>query len=326
MKKILKVSALLLAVGLLLSSIGVFLARRDNVNSGSLLGIAESSFKLTESEISVSVPEPQDISGVEGASERNDISYELNEFNTLSLYGEALSVEFTAAQNEQMKIRLDSGSLTTAVTGGKLCIQAVGNSRDSTLTVGVPLSFKGGLDISGKQCRINMDSFESAMDMSLCFHESSFEAKNLSADSVTILTSSSSVKADEISSVEDVKITAVSSNYRIENVSAVSSSVEAENCTLAFGIADGAFSADLNSTSFETSFKHVGGNISLDMTACSATVFLPKDAEITLKNEETYALLTNKSKAAQNNDANKPGRYTIETNIKYGIVTLENLK
>ncbi len=326
MKKLLKVSALLLAVGLLLSAIGAFMARRDNVNSGSLLGIAESSFKLSESGISVPVPEPQNISGVEGVSELNDISYELNEFNTLSLYGEALSVEFTAAQNEQMKLKLDNGALNTAVTGGKLCIQAVGNSRESTLTVGVPQSFKGGLEISGKQCRIHMDSFESAMDMSFCLHESSFEAKNLTADSVTVITSSSSFKADDISSVEDIKMTAVSSNYRIENVSAVSSSVDAENCTLAFGISDGAFSAGLNSTSFETSFKHVGGNISLDMTACSASVFLPKDAEITLKNEETYALLTNKSKAAQNNNTNQPGRYTIETNIKYGIVTLENLK
>ena len=61
MKRLIKIAAVVLAIGLILTGVGIFLTRRDNVNPGSVYSIVEENLKLGESSFEYTEPKPRDI-------------------------------------------------------------------------------------------------------------------------------------------------------------------------------------------------------------------------------------------------------------------------
>ena len=326
MKKLLKISAVTLAVGVILSLVGVFIARRDDVNPGSIYAIVESNLKISESIVELEAPKAAELSSVTRNSLKN-ATYGLNEFNTLELYAENADVRFAGTDNETIRVSLDNGSLTTAIKEGTLYIQAVcEESSDGQLTVEIPEIYKGACVINAAASALDLGSIESAMDMIFSLDASSLEAGELKADNITVMLNASTIGADSMIASDSLKLFACASELKTQSLSSKYTALEADNSTVTLPSLSCGFSCECRMSTLELSFTEVTGNISLDTTAGSAVVKLPKDAPIELRHSEEYGILTNKTNHAQNDAANSSFHYTMETNIKFGIVTLEELR
>ena len=291
MKKLVRIAAILLIPGILLTLAGILIAKKDSVSSAAIYGMIENTLMHDESLVEYSTPMPTDISAVKDRSSAKEIRYELNEFNSIELYAENISVSFTDTVGDEMSFILDTGKMDTAILGGVLHIQA---------------------------------SYESAMDISVDLSDSSLSAERITADNIDISSGGSKIKIGILEAKDNVKILADSSDYKLTQLASQHSSLIADNCTLLLEKTSGAFSASSQMSSLDISFPRITGNISLDVVKGSANVKLPKDDIINLVNEETYALLTNKTRSAQNEPDDPSAHYTLETNIKFGFVTLEN--
>ena len=326
MKKLVKISAVVLAVGLILCAAGAFWVNKDEVNPGMIYGIVEENLKLSESIVELEQPQPIDFSGIERKVYKT-AGYGLDEFNTLEIYAENTDVKFTESTAETMRATLETGTLTTAIKNGTLYVQAIcDNGEDGELIMEVPDIYKGGCIVNSVNSRLNLGSLESAMDMSFCAFGSTLEADMLSADNITLLMSGSSVDVDTLQSKDAIKLEAAASELKAERLVAEYITMEGDNSTIALSGIAGGFSAKTQMAKLELSFAALTGNISLDTTAGNAVVRLPKGLPVTLRHNEDYGLFTDRTNHAQNDAANDAVRYTMETNIKYGIVTVENLR
>ena len=185
-------------------------------------------------------------------------------------------------------------------------------------------TFKGGCVVKAVSSRITMPDIESAMDMSFNLSGSSVTAETLTADSLDIAASSSSFTSDMLSASDGLSISAVSSELKVKGLSCVHSTVKVSNSTAVFKGIVGGFTADAQMSALDAAFDSVTGNITLDMSYGSSTVKVPKGAPLNFRHDESYALFRDKTNPAQNSASNEGTRYTMETNIKFGIVTVEN--
>ena len=326
MKKLVKISAVLLAVGLILCGTGIFIARRDDVNPAMLYGIVEENLKLSESLVVLEQPKQPDFTGIERKVYKVAGSG-LNEFNTLEIYAENADVSFVQSTEETMRAVLETGTLTTAVSGGRFIVCAICESGDhGELIVQLPEIYKGGCVVNAVGSRLDLGSVESAMDMSFCLFESKLGAGVLSADNITLQMSGSFAQIERLDASEGLKMQAAASELRAGGISASYTDLTADNSTAVLSGISGAFSGRTQMTSSEISFSALTGNVTLDQTAGQAVVRLPKGANVTLRHSEEYGLFTDRTNHAQNSSANDAAHYTMETNIKFGIVTVENLR
>lgn len=323
MKKLVKLSAVLLAIGLILIGAGAFWAHKDNVNPGSIYSIVEENLKLDGSPVNYKMPQRFDLSSVKNTSDNRSLGYELNEFNTLELYAEKCSIEFVVTQGDTLRANIDGGDLLTGITNGTLYVQAEGGT-DCELSISLPESFKGGCTVNAINCEMTSDSIESAMDMSFCLYDSRLTCKMLSADNLTMSVSGSVISAERLDAVDSVRVDAASSELGIKELSAKSETVSVSNTKASLAGISGALTGEAHMSALDLTFAQVTGNISLSLTTCSANVKLPKDADVAFRHEETYGIFTDKTKSAQNASSNEGAAYTMETNIKFGIVTAEN--
>ena len=324
MKKLVRIAAILLIPGILLTLAGILIAKKDSVSSAAIYGMIENTLMHDESLVEYSTPMPTDISAVKDRSSAKEIRYELNEFNSIELYAENISVSFTDTVGDEMSFILDTGKMDTAILGGVLHIQASDSEKNGHLDIGVPETYKGGCVLKGLGSVFTLADYESAMDISVDLSDSSLSAERITADNIDISSGGSKIKIGILEAKDNVKILADSSDYKLTQLASQHSSLIADNCTLLLEKTSGAFSASSQMSSLDISFPRITGNISLDVVKGSANVKLPKDDIINLVNEETYALLTNKTRSAQNEPDDPSAHYTLETNIKFGFVTLEN--
>ncbi len=323
MKKLVKISAVILTVGIIFTAIGAVKIRKDNVNAGNIYNIIENNLHLSESNIKYKMPLRKDISSVNGKKSQKNISYGLNEFNTIEFYTENTSITFENVDDEQISFEMKLGELDSAVTNGVLYVQA-SSVKSGMLTVSMPEIYKGGLVINGTKSQINIGDFESSMDIKLNLYECVFNADIITADNISVMSSSSTIKTTAgFEATENIDLSAVASNYET-SVYAKSISALADNCTLIFNDVKGSFNADLQMSKSDISFSHIIGNISLATTACTTQIKIPKSEKVFLKNEEYYAVLTNHAVSVEDKQ-NPDTKYSIEANTKFGTLDIINI-
>lgn len=326
MKKLLKISAVILAVGVILCGVGAFMTHRDGVSPAVVYNAMKTNLNIGESNVEYTEPVRFDLSGVKGASDSNSVGYELNEFNTLELYSENCAVEFVITNGDKMTATVEDGSLLTAITGGTLYIQAVSENASGELTIGMPDSYKGGFVIGAVGGSVTAPPIESAMDLSFNMCSSKLTLGSVIADNVTGALSGSTLDIGSVTSNDNFRLAAESSELSIKTLSAKSISLTANNTGAKLQNILGSFTADMRTSTLNAGFSPLSGNITLDMNTGSADLLIPKDASVSLVHDEQYGVFRDKTKSAQNGGANQASHYTMETNIKFAIVTVGNLE
>lgn len=324
MKKLIKISIIILIVGILCTAGGVFWVYRDNVNPGSIYSVVEQNLKISDNNFEYIEPQKYDLSKVSGKSNVNTVGYGLNEFNTLEIYAENCSIDFREIDDERMTAAIDDGELTTAITNGTLHVQAI--CDDGALSIGMPEIFKGACVLNVSGCDVKIGSFDSAMDMSLNLCSSKLTASRLNADNITAVMSGSSLNVDIISAVDDLSISAVSSELKTTKLTAKYNTFTASNCTATLKGISGGFITDAQMSTLTLEFPRISGNITVDLNQGSADILVPKNAGLTVNHDESYGIFQNKIKSAQNSRDDESVHYTMDTNIKFGIVTLAELE
>ena len=323
MKKLLKISAVTLVAAVIFITAGIIWISKDNVNIGSVYALAQENLKIGESNFEYSPPERFDLSKVSSKSEIRSLGYELNEFNTIELYAENCAVEFIVTNGDLMSATVDDGDLTTAVTGGTLYVQAT-SQGEGELTIGMPDTYKGGFTVNTSECTVALGTLDSAMDMRFNLYKTALSADSLSADSITFMTSGSSVTIKDITATDGLTVSSDSTELKASNIAAKYTNLTLNNSTSELSVASGSLSCDSRMSDINASFDAVTGNISLDLTAGRANLKLPNQNDIVIRHDEDYGVFQDKTKSAQNSATKPAVHYTMETNIKYGIVTVTN--
>ena len=324
MKKLVKIAAVLLAVGIILIAAGLFRAHKDNVSASSIYGAIEDNLKLGESNVAYTPPERFDFGSMKNLTTKGRFESELNEFNTLELYAEGCEVTVSVTDSDMMTASGSDCTLVTGISGGTLHIEAVNDEGSGELAINMPDSYKGGCVINAESCDISLDSFESAMDVSFNIRRSKFRSNALSADNISVMTNNSEFSAADMNAVENIRIDGESSEFDIKKLTARSTGFTVNNTTASLSDINGAITTNARMSALKLGFSRITGNIGIDATGSNADVTLPENANITLRHKESYGMFRDKTKSAQNDSANLGDAYTMETNIKFGIVTAAN--
>lgn len=324
MKKLLKISAVTLVLAVIFVTAGSVWVNHDKVNPGSIYALAEEHLKIGESNVEYTMPQKRDLSDVVGKKTGTSARCELNEFNTLEIYAENCDISFDINRSDAVTAALVGGELTTAVTGGALYIQAVARNERGDVTIGVPESFKGAFFLNASRCSSDLGSLDSTMDIGFNLHECSITTDNISADSVTFLMSGSTFSARSMTSPDGVSVTATASDITLKNIDSKYSTFTVNNTTLRLGAGSGAVMCDARLSEIAAAFSEVTGNITFDLTACRAAIKIPDRSDLVVRHSEDYGLYTDETNSAQNEGSKPAVHYTMETNIKFGIVTVTN--
>ena len=325
MKKLFKISAVLLAVGILISLIGVILIRRDNVAPAGIYSALEDNLKLSDDGFEYTEPQRYDLTEVKTRSNAKEQECELNEFNSIELYGEKCSVKFTSSSGEKMAVKLNGGTLITANTGGVFYIQAIGGESDCELTVAVPDIYKGGVNLQLDGCDADLGSIDSAMDMTLNFRDSAVEAKSLSADNITIAASGASLKLGALKAADELYAAVRSTDIRLSAASAQTQTLKADHSTADIRNIAGRWTLDSNMSKVEALFRQLSGGITIDVNAGSAVIRLPENVSPEVEHSEKYGVFTNDLVVSGSpSTADEAVRSMIDCRVQYGVVTLEN--
>ncbi len=324
MKKLLQISALLLVTGVILTSAGLYWAHRDNVTATAIYGIIEENLKLDDSIVEYAPPERFDFGSMKNEASNGKYESELNEFNTLELYSDNCEIDISVTDEYKLTATANGCSLTAGITGGRLHIQAIGSSDEGTLKIVLPDSCKGGFVIKASDSTITLDSVESAMDMSFNIKNSKLSGKSLAADNITVMTSGSSLSAENISALDSLRIDGESSEFNIKKLAAKSTGFTVNSTTADISDISGTITANARMSALSLGFSKISGNIGLEAYGTTANVKLPKNGDLTLRHSESYGIFSDKTNPAQNAHENSTDGYTMETNIKFGIVTAAN--
>ncbi len=335
MKRSLKLFAVSLVVGSVLSSVGVVMIRRANVNISSVYDIIEENLQSGDSQIRYQKAEPFDISDIKGGTLSDEARYQLNEFNTIEVYAENCTVEFKPTDDDFMRISIahpdkfnNKVFLRTAVENGTLYVQdnltgVTNGVKDIVINVSVPDNYKGGYSLNGSNAEVKLCDLESAMDMSFNLYNSAVSAQTLSAGEVVFEMSGTTVSAGEIHSRGEFSLSGISSVMKTDMLEAVSSRINVNNSTLNIGNIVGGVSADMKMSAANLDFLSVTGNISAVASESRLNIKIPNDSPVSLRHEESYSSFSDKVKWTDEGQKNENSRYFIETTVKFSIVTLE---
>ena len=335
MKRSLKISAVSLLIGVVFSAVGGVMIKRSDVNIGDIYDIIEENLQLGESNVQYKKAEPFDISDMKNLTISNDVSYQLNEFNTIEVYSEHCTVEFKPTDADVMQISIDYPDklnkkvfLQTAVANGTLFVQdrlteTVSGNSDIVITVSVPENYKGGYSINGGNSEFKLCGLESAMDMSFNLYNSTVTAEALSAGEIAFELSGTTVTVSEIRSRGELTVSGITTTFKTDMLETVYAKLTADNSTLNIGNISGGVSAVTQMSTVNLDFRSVTGNVSVTASAGSVNIKIPHDSPVSLRHEESYSAFTDRVKWTDKGKKNENSRYFIETTVKFGIVTLE---
>lgn len=335
MKRALRISAVSLLVGVILSVVGGVMIGRAKVHLGDVYDIILANLQLNDTNVQYKKAEPPDISDIKESTLSNEVSYQLNEFNTLEVYIEHCIVEFKPTNDDVMQISMSCSDklnnkvfLQTAVQNGTLYVEDkltgdISGNDDIVVTVAVPDIYKGGYSINGSNSEIKLCSIESAMDMSFNLYNSTLSAEALSAGEILFEISGTTVTAEEIHSRGELEVSGISATFQTDIIEAVFSKLTVNNSTLNIGNIVGGVSADSQMSTVNLEFLSVTGNISLKASAGRVNIKIPHNAPVSLRHEESYSSFNDKVKWTEEGQKNENSRYFIETTVNFGIVTLE---
>ena len=231
MKKLIKISSVILAVGVILSLVGFIFIRRDNVKAADVYAIAEDSLSLNEEGFEYEPPEPADIKGTVKPKNFDNLGVQLNEFNNLNIYAKGCDVKLGQTGGDRLYITVYECSVNAGIKGGTLYIQVISDNNDAELTVGIPDDYKGGFSLGFDGCRVRTDSFESAMDMGINLNASQLNAGSLSADNIEIKSGSSSLDLRGLYANDSLSVSVLSGEVKLGAANSPSIDLSRGCCT-----------------------------------------------------------------------------------------------
>lgn len=335
MKNIARLSAVFLIVAVVLTVIGGVMIKKANVNTGDIYEIFEDSIQLDKSNVTYKKAEPVDLSDFPNVSTLEGIMYQLNEFNSLAVYGEYCKVVFQPTESDNMIISMeypDSASgkvkLQTAIKDGCLYVKTtwldkpIKETDEVLVCVNIPQGYKGGYTINGEYATVELCDIESSMDTRLNLHNSTLNAKAISADEVTLELSGTGGNIESITSNGGFNVSSVSGDITVNKVEAFYTKLTANSSTFNLGDIIGSLTADITATALKMDYLSVTGNVTVNASTGKVDITIPKASPVSLRHSESYATIKDNVNWTDGNEKNEDSLYVIETNINFGIVTL----
>lgn len=335
MKNIARLSAVFLIVAVVLTVVGGVMIKKANVNYGDIYEIFEDSIQLDESNVTYKKAEPVDLSNFPNVSTLEGIMYQLNEFNSLVVYGEYCKVVFQPTESDNMIISMeypDSAigkvELQTAIKDGCLYVKNEWSDKpvkeydEVIVCVNIPQGYKGGYTINGEYTTVELCNIDSSMDTRLNLHNSTLNAKAISADEVTLEISGTSGSIENITSDGGFNVSSVSSDMNVNKVEAFYTKLTANSSNLNLRDITGSLTADTTATVLDMEYLSVTGNVTVNASTGKIDITIPKASPVSLRHSESYATFKDNVNWTNGDEKNKDSVYVIETNINFGIVTL----
>ncbi len=335
MKKTARLSAVFLIIAIVFTVIGVVMINKANVNYGDIYDIFEGSIQLDENNVAFTKTEAVDLSKLPDVTTFEGVTYQLNEFNTLEVFGDYCTVVFQPSKSDLMIISIeypDSAdgkvSLQTAIKDGCLYVKNLWSGEpvkeydEVLLYVNIPEGYKGGYGINGDHASFELCDIDSSMNTKINLYDSKINAKSISADEVTLEMSGTSGSVEAVSSKNGFNLSSVSSDFSVNKADCFYTKLTANSSTLSLSDVVGSLTADTTTTSLIIDCFSVTGNVSVNVSYGRADITVPKDSPISLRHSESYSAFTDNVNWTDGDEKNKDARYVIDTNISFGIVTL----
>lgn len=335
MRKTARIAAVSLAIAIVFTLIGGIMVSRAKVNTGDIYDIFKDSIKLDETNVTYTRAQAEDMSDMEYVTVSDTASYQLNEFNSVNIFADYCGINLVGTTEDSMSISLAYTKndekkvfLKTAVRDGTLYIQNEWGSApakdysNAVITVGIPENYKGGYSINGSHCCAKLDSIESSMDTSVNLYDSTVEAKTISAGEITVELSGTSGSIEKLLSSDGINISAVSSDIKMNTAESIYTKITANSTTLDMDKISGSVTAALTMCTFDAAWARVGGNISVAASYGRINLTVPENSPVALRHEESFSVFNDNVNWTDTDSKNKDSRYFIDTNVKFGIVTL----
>ncbi len=330
MKKIIGFACLFLAFAVGFGVVGGIMINRADVSMSDLYSIAESSISLIERTVTIDTEEEKDLSSVSGMSQESYVSYQLNEFNTVCLYAHDCTVNFTVDESESFSAVLSSlrGNVTmqSAVAGGYLYIKLVSDggetasAADTALNIHIPTGYKGGFEIYGTDCIMNLGDIDSAMDAAFNLSDCTVSIDSLNAGEIDFQINGGSITASDVTATETVSVKTLSSSVSISGMEAVRATVKADSSSLYVYDIAGGFSAEEYLCSSVYDFAEISGNISISSKLCRTQLSVPGGAEFSLHHSERFSSFTDSTGSSESTA--EDAAYSVDTNAEYSTVEI----
>lgn len=337
MKKTLRLFAASLAAAIIVTIIGAAVVRHHNVSTGDMYDVLTKGISIGEPVYSFTKTEKKDISGFDGLTVENYLTYQLNEFNTIELYAQYCSAEVIGGTSgDKLVVSIDypenvrdKVGLHTAVKDGKLYIQnnwtgkPTSNYGEVEITIYIPDDYRGGYEIYADSAQITLSDTESSMGMEFNLHNCNITAENLNSTDIMIDMSGTNANIKSAVSKDGFTLSAVSSNIKIEDIEAAYSRTVMSSSALDITSIKGSLSYDSDLSKLNILCGAVTGNMNLKSSKGSVNLTLPKNAPAALRHSESWSAFRNNTGISESDEKNKDLQYIIETNVEFTIVTLE---
>ncbi|MBQ3969811.1 MAG: hypothetical protein II685_04950 [Clostridia bacterium] len=322
-----------LAAGVLMLS-GSIMIRKNNVSVEDVYNVVKQNIQIGETNVDFQKAELTEITDQTAFTTEKNVSYPLNEFNTVQIFAESCSAKIIPAKSDEMSISIDVPSdlshncfLKTFVKNGSLYITDIktGDSIDTknvTITVEIPENYKGGYFFAGNFSQIDVCDIESSMDISFNLTSSSVSAGTLEAGSIVLEMSGSAFSAERLYSRGNFDVSSISSEIVLNNLNMVYSKLAANSSTVKLNNISGGINADLQTTSAQLNFYAIKGNVIGTAESSSLKITFPHDSPVSLRHEEKYSAFNDDVEWTDSGQKNQNSRYIIDTNVNLSIVTL----
>lgn len=338
MKKTARIAVIFFAAAIIFTLIGGIMVSKAKVNASDIYDIFKDDITIDETSVNYTKAEPADMSEMHFVTVSDSAAYQLNEFNSLNIYADYCDIAFVGEAEDSMdSIRIaieypekanGKVSLKTAVDNGTLYIQNEWADKQTSktdgvvITVNVPEIYKGGYSINGSHSDVELENLESAMNTSVNLYDSTIDAKTVSAQEVTVELSGTSGSIEKIKSSDSINISSVSSDITVNGSESIYTMITANSTTLNMNNIAGGITAELSMCRFDAKWAGVNGTINVNTAYGRTNLTVPKNSPVALHHDESYAVFNDDINWSDKGSKNKDSRYFIDTNVKFGIVTL----
>lgn len=335
MRKISIVALISLAAAAAVSITGGVVIARSDLNLSEVYDIVGENIEALQTNTDFSKTPDVDLSRIDGMTETEYVTYQLNEFNTLCVFADSCTLKLAPTSSDELVISLNCPqkaqghmAMQTAVKGGCLYVkymwygEPTAQTDEVELTVGIPENYKGGYSINGTAATLNLGSIDSSMDVNFNLYNCTAKADDISAKEVELEISGGSLSAESVTAYDVFEAESVSSNVNISRLESKYSTVKANSSTINLSGITGGLSADVQICKANFDWLAVTGNITLKASAGETELAVPKGSNVTLRHDESWAKYKNNINSAPLEENDENSYYIIDTNVEFGIVTL----
>lgn len=335
MKRLTVFSLSFFVIAVIFTVIGGIIISDSNVNFGDVFTKLEKAVPSVHSNVNFQKTPEFDLSNYHNVREIDYTSYQLNEFNTLSVYAEKCTLQLVPITTDNLVVSLitpdeaeDDVTIQSVIKDGNLYVKFVwcgdpaASVEDTVLSLGIPENYKGGFDISANESTVELCDMDSSMDIRLNLHNCLTSAHKISGREITFEASGGNSSIEKIVSNGGFTVTGVSTQINISYIDAFYTKAEANSSELNWKEIRGSLSADTAVSNADFNFKEVTGNISVKASAGSINVSIPKLSPVSLRHEERFSRFKDNITWDGGNKKNNNSVYIIDTNMEFGIVTL----